>query len=111
MKWYLKRRDTVNARPVKAPSQEKHTNRGTGYDALAQAIVNTAIEDIRACSKKDIRRYEDPEYRARLKHGTRKMVNYFDAKSFLLGDRMTGLSIYDGEEIWEMLMKEKGIEE
>ena len=87
-------------------AQHKH---GTGWNALAEAIVNTAIEDIRSCRRKDIINYENPYYRAKLKHAPRKMNNYLDARDFLLSKRMTGLSSLDGEGIFQMLMSEKGI--
>jgi len=87
-------------------AQYKH---GTGWNALAEAIVNTAIEDIRRCRGKDIINYNDPFYRAKLKHAPRKMDNYLDARDFLLSKRMTGLSELDGESIFKMLMEEKGI--
>ena len=88
-------------------AQLKH---GVGYGNLAQAIVNTSIEDIRACSKKDIQRYENPAYRTRISGRPNKMMNYFDAKMFLLGERITGITGLDGKGIWDMLMREKGIE-
>ena len=88
-------------------AQLKH---GVGYGYLAQAIVNTAIEDIRACSKKEIERFENPAYRTRISGRPHKMMNYFDAKAFLLGRRITGITGLDGKGIWDMLMREKGIE-
>ena len=83
---------------------------GTGWEYLAQAIVNTAIEDIRACSAKDIKHYEDAQYRTRLPRPTAKMYNYFDAKMFLQSQRVSGLTTLNGNEIYKMLLREKGIE-
>ena len=104
------------ARAFKAKRiKESHTvaaqlKHGEGYGNLAQAIVNTAIEDIRSCSKKDIQRYENPAYRTRISGRPNKMMNYFDAKAFLLGRRITGITGLDGKGIWYTLMREKGIE-
>lgn len=83
---------------------------GTGWGALAHAIVQTAVEDIRNCRRQDIINYENPYYRAKLKHAPRKMDNYLDARDFLLSKRMTGLSNLDGKGIFKILMEEKGIE-
>lgn len=93
--------------PHSIAAELKH---GVGYGYLAQAIVNTAIEDIRACSSKEIERYENPAYRTRITGRPYKMMNYFDAKTFLLGERITGITGLDGEAIWKMLLNEKGIE-
>ncbi len=87
----------------------------TGWAALAQSIVCTAIDDIRACSAGDIMRYErtdkgyEPEqYVTRLKITRR--TNYFDAKSFLLSERVQGISGHDGKQIYKLLLKEKGLD-
>ena len=85
-----------------------------GWGALAQAIVCTAIDDIRACSPSDIMRYErsdeiyEPESYIRHKKITRR-TNYFDAKTFLLGERVHGITGYDGTEIYKLLLTEKGL--
>ena len=91
---------------------------GTGYIALANAIIGTAIEDIRILDKRQIRNFENPAYRARVlsraKEGkpgrtVRALKNYMDAKEFLLGRRITGLTEHDGKEIYKLLMREKGL--
>lgn len=91
---------------------------GTGYIALANAIIGTAVEDIRILDKRQIRNFENPAYRARVlsrategKPGrtVRALKNYMDAKEFLFGRRITGLTEHDGKEIYKLLMREKGI--
>ena len=103
------RRRRARARKMGYKYTNEDRGHGIGYGALTDAIVNTAIEDIRACSKKDIERYEDPGYRVNRRRQAEKMRNYFDAKSFLLGKRITGLITLSGKGIWKMLMDEKGI--
>lgn len=78
---------------------------GEGYEDLAQAIVLTAIEDIRACRVEDIKRFEDPT--GRIRSNSAAMWKYFDAKSFLLSERMTSLSEASGREILRLLLTEK----
>ena len=99
----------------KAQRQAVAEQHKLGWHALAQAIVCTAIDDIRTCSKSDIMRWErnnidyDPEeYKTKCKKT--KRLNYYDAKHFLLGRRVTGITGLDGKEIFKMLMKEKGLE-
>lgn len=81
-----------------------------GYVALADAIVNTAIEDIRILSRNQIKLYENPEYRQRIKDKYGRVRNYLDAKEFLFSQRMAGLTEHDGPAIFKMLMDEKGVE-
>lgn len=85
------------------------TPKPAGYTALAHAIVNTAIEDIRECSKADVLRYEDEAYRIKTGRLSRKFYDYMDSKDFLLGRRCTGFTDLSGKEIYKLLLKEKGL--
>lgn len=80
-----------------------------GYDELASAIVNTAIEDIRRLSKSQITNYEKPGYRETIQDKYGYYSNYHDSKAFLLSTRVSGLIDMDGTDIFNMLMEEKGL--
>lgn len=77
-----------------------------GYISLATAIVSTAIDDIRACSLREIERYEDPAYRAKGKVPA-KCMRYLSAKSFLLSRRFTMFCKWSGKDIYDYLIEEK----
>lgn len=81
----------------------------SGYEVLAEAIVNSAIEDIKACSRNEILRYEDIGYRIKMRGLPLKFYYYMDAKTFLLGERITGITELDGKDIYLLLLKEKGL--
>lgn len=85
-------------------------NKRSGYEVLAEAVVNCAIDDIKACSRNEILRYEDIGYRIRVRGLTQKYYRYMDAKTFLLGQRITGITELDGEAIYKMVLREKGLD-
>lgn len=77
-----------------------------GYISLATAIIITAIHDIRACSLRDIERYEDPAYMAK-GAATAKCLRYQSAKSFLLSQRFNMFCEWSGKDIYNYLLEEK----
>lgn len=77
-----------------------------GYISLATEIIRTAIDDIRACSLRDIERYEDPAYMAK-GAATAKCLRYLSAKSFLLSQRFKRFCEWSGKDIYNYLLEEK----
>lgn len=77
-----------------------------GYGALAAAIVVMAISDIKECSPKEIKRFEDPEYLAR-GHVTQKCLNYKSAKGFMHSRRFAMFSDLEGAEVYQRILEEK----
>lgn len=72
-----------------------------GYDGLAATVVQLAIEDIRACSLRDIERYMAKGA------ATAKCMRYLSAKSFLLSQRFTMFCEWSGKDIYNYLIEEK----
>lgn len=72
-----------------------------GYISLATEIIRTAIDDIRACSLRDIERYEAKGA------ATAKYMRYLSAKSFLLSQRFTMFCEWNGKDIYNYLIEEK----
>ena len=89
--------------------QGKHVGKpDAGYDVLASDVVVAAIQDIRAVTLEEIKRYEDPAYRAKKEgHIPRKGINYLTATAFLLSDRFDSFCKYNGKDIYNMLIREK----
>lgn len=83
--------------------------RPTGPEALTAEVVIKAIQDIKAVSLEDVRRYEDPDYWAKWRgHIPNRAMNYLTAKKFLLSKRFdTFCSRLSGKDIYNKLIREK----
>lgn len=96
-------RHVKHMRPRYGTVKGKHED---GYISLATEIICTAIDDIRACSLREIERYEDPAYMAK-GAATAKCMRYLSAKSFLLSQRFTMFCKWSGKDIYNYLIEEK----
>jgi len=83
--------------------------RETGLGVLIAEVVIKAIQDIRAVSLEDVRRYEDPDYWAHKSgHMPNRAMNYLTAKKFLLSERFDTLcGRLSGKDIYNKLIREK----
>lgn len=96
-------RKAKHLRPRYGTEKRKHED---GYISLATEIISTAIDDIRACSLRDIERYEDPAYMAK-GAATAKGMRYLSAKIFLLSQRFNMFCEWSGKDIYNYLIEEK----